>query len=70
MEDKDFKAMNINEKKEKLINKEISISDLNSNEVEKIKKYIEEDLTLKKQELDSLNEKIKEMKNIVDNWKS
>ena len=50
--------MNINEKKEKLINREISISDLSSNEVEKIKK----------QELKSLNEKIKQMKLKIDNW--
>ena len=60
--------MNINEKKEKLINKEISISDLNSEEVEKIKESVKKELELKKQELDNLDKKIKEMKKKVDNW--
>ena len=43
--------MDIKGKKNKLINKEILVSDLNSEEVEKIKKSIKKDLDLKKEEL-------------------
>ena len=60
--------MDIKGKKNKLINKEILVSDLNSEEVEKIKKSIKKDLDLKKEELSDLNKKIKEMKKKIDNW--
>ena len=60
--------MDIKGKKNKLLNKEILVSDLNSEEVEKIKKSIQKDLDLKKEELSNLNKKIKEMKKKIDNW--
>lgn len=60
--------MDIKGKKNKLLNKEILVSDLNSEEVEKIKKSIQKDLDLKKEELSDLNKKIKEMKKKIDNW--
>lgn len=60
--------MDIKGKKNKLINKEILVSDLNSEEVEKIKKSMRKDLDLKKEELSDLNKKIKEMKKKIDNW--
>lgn len=60
--------MNIEEKKEKLINKEISVYDLSSEEVEKIKESVKEELEKRKIELNNLNGKIKELKTKIDNW--
>lgn len=60
--------MDINEKKDKLLNKEISISDLTSDEVEKIKKSVKKDLEVKKEELNDINQKIKNIKIKIDNW--
>ena len=60
--------MEIDEKKEKLINNELLISDLTSEEVEKIKKSLKIDLNSRKEELINLNKKIKEMKIKIDNW--
>ena len=60
--------MNIEEKKEKLINKEISVYDLSSEEVEKIKGSVKEELEKRKIELNNLNGKIKELKTKIDNW--
>ena len=60
--------MNIEEKKEKLIKKEISISDLNSNEVEVIKKSVKEELEKKRLELNNINLKIRNLKTKIDNW--
>lgn len=58
----------IDEKKQKLINKEISVSDLTVDEVEKLTKAVSQDLDDKKEELNNLNKKIKEMKVKIDNW--
>ena len=60
--------MNINEKKEKLLKKEINVSDLTSDEVNEIKKIVEKDLVSKKEELKNINIKIKQMKTTIDNW--
>ena len=60
--------MDINEKKEKLIRKEISIADLTSYEVEEIKENVKQDLISKKQELNDLNQKIKNIKGKIDNF--
>ena len=60
--------MNIDEKREKLINKEISVSDLSSKEVEQIKNNVKIELEKKKIELNNLNCKIKELKTKIDNW--
>lgn len=60
--------MNIDETKEKLLKKEIKISNLSSSEVKEIKKSVEKDLNIKREELRSLNEKIKQMKVKIDNW--
>lgn len=60
--------MEISEKGKKLINKEISISDLSSKEVKDISKSIKKELELKKSELNNLNEQIKNMKKRIDNW--
>ncbi len=59
--------MNIKEKKEKLINNEIAISDLDSSELEQLKNIVKKDLDAKRLELSKLNEKIKEMKTKIDN---
>ena len=60
--------MDINEKKEMLLNQEISIADLTLEEVEQIKEIVQKELKMKKQELDKINQKIKEMKLKIDNW--
>lgn len=60
--------MNMNEKKEKLINQEISVFDLTNNEVKQLKDIVRNDLEKKKKELDNLNQKIKDMKTKIDNW--
>ena len=59
---------NINEKKEKLLNKEITVADLTSNEVNEIKEMIKKDLASKQKELSDLNKKIREIKVQIDNW--
>lgn len=60
--------MDINEKKEKILNQEISIADLSLEEVEQIKELVQRDLKNKKQELNDVNQRIKEMKIKIDNW--
>lgn len=62
--------MDINEKKEKLLNKEISVFDLSSEEVEQIKEDVQKDLKNKKNELVDLNKKIKSIKEKIDNWEN
>lgn len=58
---------NIEKKKEKLMNKEISVFDLTKKEVEQISQKVKEDLDEKKQELKDVNQKIKEIKVKIDN---
>lgn len=60
--------MDINEKKEKILNQEISIADLSLEEVEQIKELVQRDLKNKKQELNDVNQRIKEVKIKIDNW--
>lgn len=60
--------MNIDEKKQKLINKEISVSDLSLEEVEYLKNQVRKELNEKKDDLNKLNKNIKAMKNRIDNW--
>ena len=60
--------MNIDEKKQKLINKEISVSDLSIEEVEYLKTQVRKELNEKKDDLNKLNKNIKAMKNRIDNW--
>lgn len=60
--------MNIDEKKQKLINKEISVSDLSLEEVEYLKTQVRKELNEKKDDLNKLNKNIKAMKNRIDNW--
>lgn len=62
--------MDVNKKKEKLINKEISVYDLSSKEVEEIKEIVEKELEDKKNDLNNLNKKIKDMKVRIDNWQN
>ncbi len=60
--------MDIEERKEKLLKKEINISDLDSQEVETIKSSLKVDLASKREELKQINKKIREMKTKIDNW--
>ena len=59
----------VEKKKEKLINQEISVFDLTQKEVIKIKDSVENELDLKKQELKDVNQKIKEIKTKIDNYR-
>ena len=60
--------MDIDVKKEKLMNGEISIDDLAPEEIEQMKKIVKKEINSKKKELDKLNGKIKDMKTKIDNW--
>ena len=68
MKEDKIDRMSIEKKREKLLKKEISISDLSSSEVELMKKSVKNELNKKKVELNNLNLKIKAMKEKIDNW--
>ena len=60
--------MDMNSKKEKLLNNEISVFDLTDEEILEMKKNVKKELVSEKEKLDKLNKRIKDMKVKIDNW--
>lgn len=58
--------MDIKNKENQLVKRKISIDDLTDDEVNQIKKSISKQLLQKRNELKILNQKIKDMKKMID----